>query len=351
MRIVRRNTELGLILLGTLVTVGAYVLASLAEDVQHPRPTSGRSSASCSACSWPPTSPSGGWPRRPTARSAASPGCSTASATCSSSASTRPRPTPRASPACRRPGRRSASSPSSARSLVVRRVRDLERYRWTIGVRRRRPAAAAARPRRRAHDQRRQIWVGIGPISFQPGEFAKILLALFFASYLVEKRELLAVSSFRVGPDRSARPEAPRPGAPRVGRLPRRHVSGEGPRQLAAVLRPVRGDAVGGHGAGVVPRRRRSCCSARGRCSRTAQFNHVQDASTIWLDPWQDPKDDGLPDRRVAFAFAAGGVTGTGLGLGSPHPHPVGRDRLHLRRHRRGARPRRRHRRARSPSC
>ena len=36
MRVVRRNTELGLILLGTLVTVGAYLLASLAEDATIP---------------------------------------------------------------------------------------------------------------------------------------------------------------------------------------------------------------------------------------------------------------------------------------------------------------------------
>jgi cell division protein FtsW (lipid II flippase) len=33
-----------------------------------------------------------------------------------------------------------------------------------------------------------RIWVGLGPISFQPGEFAKILLALFSAAYLVERR-------------------------------------------------------------------------------------------------------------------------------------------------------------------
>ena len=36
LRAVRRNTELGLIVLGTLVTVGAYVLASLAEDATIP---------------------------------------------------------------------------------------------------------------------------------------------------------------------------------------------------------------------------------------------------------------------------------------------------------------------------
>src|SRR5690606_7943491 len=38
-----------------------------------------------------------------------------------------------------------------------------------------------------------RIWVSFGPINFQPGEFAKLALAVFFAGYLVEKRELLAI--------------------------------------------------------------------------------------------------------------------------------------------------------------
>ena len=41
-----------------------------------------------------------------------------------------------------------------------------------------------------------RIWVALGPISFQPGEFAKIAFALFFASYLVEKRELLSMATW-----------------------------------------------------------------------------------------------------------------------------------------------------------
>ena len=45
-----------------------------------------------------------------------------------------------------------------------------------------------------------RIWVNVGPIGFQPGEIAKIVLAIFFASYLVEKRELLAMRTFRLGP-------------------------------------------------------------------------------------------------------------------------------------------------------
>ena len=41
-----------------------------------------------------------------------------------------------------------------------------------------------------------RIWAAVGPIRFQPGEFAKIAFALFFASYLVEKRELLSMATW-----------------------------------------------------------------------------------------------------------------------------------------------------------
>ena len=37
-----------------------------------------------------------------------------------------------------------------------------------------------------------RLWLQFGPFSFQPGEIAKICLAIFFASYLVERAPLLA---------------------------------------------------------------------------------------------------------------------------------------------------------------
>jgi cell division protein FtsW (lipid II flippase) len=40
-----------------------------------------------------------------------------------------------------------------------------------------------------------RIWVAVGPIGFQPSEVAKIILMVFFAGYLVEKREVLSVVS------------------------------------------------------------------------------------------------------------------------------------------------------------
>lgn len=38
-----------------------------------------------------------------------------------------------------------------------------------------------------------RIWVGLGPFTFQPGEIAKIALAVFFAGYLVQHREALSM--------------------------------------------------------------------------------------------------------------------------------------------------------------
>jgi cell division protein FtsW (lipid II flippase) len=37
-----------------------------------------------------------------------------------------------------------------------------------------------------------RLWVKVGPVEFQPGEFAKIFLIVFLAAYLREKREVLA---------------------------------------------------------------------------------------------------------------------------------------------------------------
>ncbi len=38
-----------------------------------------------------------------------------------------------------------------------------------------------------------RVWIGIGPFTFQPGEIAKIALAVFFAGYLVTRRDSLSM--------------------------------------------------------------------------------------------------------------------------------------------------------------
>src|SRR5699024_4943630 len=42
-----------------------------------------------------------------------------------------------------------------------------------------------------------RIWIWLVPFSVQPGEFSKILLLLFFAMLLVQKRSLFTVAGYR----------------------------------------------------------------------------------------------------------------------------------------------------------
>jgi cell division protein FtsW (lipid II flippase) len=43
-----------------------------------------------------------------------------------------------------------------------------------------------------------RIWIAIGPLTFQPGEIAKIVLAIFFAGYLVQTRDALSVAGRKI---------------------------------------------------------------------------------------------------------------------------------------------------------
>lgn len=44
-----------------------------------------------------------------------------------------------------------------------------------------------------------RIWISVGPFSFQPGELAKIAIALFLAGYLAHNREMLSVFTHQIG--------------------------------------------------------------------------------------------------------------------------------------------------------
>ena len=83
--------------------------------------------------------------------------------------------------------------------ILVRDVRIFERYRYTallLGI------AFLMLPvlpgiGRTINGAR--LWVGVGGLTFEPSEIAKVLLVAFFAAYLVDKRELLAHGRVRVG--------------------------------------------------------------------------------------------------------------------------------------------------------
>ena len=45
-----------------------------------------------------------------------------------------------------------------------------------------------------------RIWIALGPFTFQPGELAKITLAIFFAGYLSSNRDLILLAGRKIGP-------------------------------------------------------------------------------------------------------------------------------------------------------
>ena len=83
---------------------------------------------------------------------------------------------------------------------VLSDYRSLERYRYLIGV-----ASLATLALTIASSYATgtvvngaRVWIRVGGLSFQPGEFAKLGLVLFMAAFLREKRELLASRERRV---------------------------------------------------------------------------------------------------------------------------------------------------------
>ena len=81
--------------------------------------------------------------------------------------------------------------------LLLRDLRVLERYRYTI-ARSACCCCSAARTGHRRAGQRRLPGRGIGPISFQPAEFGKIAIIIFLAAYLRDTRQVLVQGSRRV---------------------------------------------------------------------------------------------------------------------------------------------------------
>ena len=83
--------------------------------------------------------------------------------------------------------------------LVVRNTRLLEKYRYTFALLGVGFLLLPLLPGIGRTINGARLWVSIGPLNFQPGEIAKVLLVIFFAAYLADNRELLAAGSVRVG--------------------------------------------------------------------------------------------------------------------------------------------------------
>ena len=166
-----------------------------------------------------------------------------------------------------------------------------------------------------------RLWIRVGPMTVQPSEVAKILLMVFFASYLVSKRDVLSLASRRVmGLD-----------LPRARDL--------GPVLLAwvasiAVL--VREKDLGSSllffGIFVVmlyvaTERTSWLLIGLGLFVGSSfaayhLFHHVQLRVDTWLHPFADPQGNSYQLVQGLFGMGTGGLFGTGLGEGSPATVP-----------------------------
>lgn len=160
-----------------------------------------------------------------------------------------------------------------------------------------------------------RLWVSIGPVNFQPSEFARIALVIFFAGYLAEKREVMAATSNSF-----------------LG-IPLPRIKYFGP--VAAVWAVSLGLLVFEKDLGssllffLVPLLMLyiatgaiayvligSLFLAAGSVISYFLFSHVRVRVVAWLDPWSRPDTEGYQILQSLFAISEGGVAGTGLGNG-----------------------------------
>jgi cell division protein FtsW (lipid II flippase) len=200
--------------------------------------------------------------------------------------------------------------------MVVRRTQDLDRYRHmtlvvAIGL-----LLLPLVPHVGEEINGARLWVKLGPISFQPVEFAKILLVLFFASYFAANRKLLSTPTMRVGGRLFVPPRVLLPILFAWG-LAMAILGAENDVGFALLLfalfmsllwvsTGLKTYVVLGVGL-----------FAGGLYALASLFSQVHARVSVWLDPWTVCAKGGSCQIAYGwFSLAAGGVTGTGLGLG-----------------------------------
>lgn len=205
--------------------------------------------------------------------------------------------------------------------LVVQRTSDLARYKWSFFALGAGLLVLPLVPGIGTSFGGARIWVSIGPINFQPGEFAKLALALFFAGYLAERRELIAANAWKVGPFHLPEPRHLLPIALAWGFSV---VVMVGLKDLGAsllffalfvVMLWVATERASFLVIGTV-------LFAGAAYVAWRLFDNVQTRVSIWLDPWPQYEGRGYQIVQAMFALANGGTGGTGLGLGSPNKIP-----------------------------
>jgi len=201
--------------------------------------------------------------------------------------------------------------------------RALERYRYTAGLVGLVLLLLPLLPVFGVNQRGSRIWVAFGPVSFQPGEFAKLALAVFFAGYLIDNRELLAVHR-NLGPLSVPDPKHLGPvlvawGASLVVMIVERDLGSSLLFfTLFVVILWVATERVSYLVIG-------SLLFAGGVVFSINTFSHVRQRVDLLMDPWAHADGAGKQLVETTYAMADGGVLGTGLNLGTPLTVPLAR--------------------------
>ncbi len=156
------------------------------------------------------------------------------------------------------------------------------------------------------------LWVDIGPLVFQPGELAKVMIVIFLAGYLRDNREML---SFGVGSGRLPSPKHLGPllliwGGAMLVLFQTRDLGGA--LLYFAIFLVMLYTATArwsfvAVGLGLF---------LLGAFALYQVIPHVQDRVEGWLDPWSDPQGETYQLVQSIYAISSGGVFGSGLGRG-----------------------------------
>jgi cell division protein FtsW (lipid II flippase) len=160
-------------------------------------------------------------------------------------------------------------------------------------------------------------WLVIGPVHFQPSEFAKLFIVLFLAAYLNERREVLAFATRSVGPFVLPQPRVMAPllavwGLAMLMLVAQRDLGAALLYFGTATVMIYLASGRAGYlwwGTGMF---------AVGAALAYALYPHVRVRIDIWLDPWTDPSGKAYQVVQSLFALGSGGVLGSGLGYGFP---------------------------------
>jgi cell division protein FtsW (lipid II flippase) len=207
--------------------------------------------------------------------------------------------------------------------LVIRDHRMLSRYAYTLAlIGLFLLMLPAVLPAQYSEVNGARIWIRIAGFSIQPGEIAKVLLTIFAASYLVDKRDVLSLAGRRLlgidlprgrdlGPVLVAWLIS-------IGVLVRNHDLGTSLMffGLFVVLLYVATERVSWVIIGVL-------LFAGGCVLSYELFGTVKQRVTVWLHVFAYLQDEGYQMSQSLFGLGTGGLFGAGLGGGRPELVPV----------------------------